>query len=659
MAVTTLTVDANLKALRSELAKIPNITREEARAMSSEIVKETKKAGKAAEKAAAKSKTAWKKSGKGAKAASGDLETFGEKARAASAGVAAIGAGMVALGAAAFKAAKASSDYLDEMENASELAGASAPEFVALGAALDSAGGDSKKLSPALAKMADSMSKARDGSKTTADAFARLGVSVLDSEGQLKDTGEMMNEVGASLGDLENATEKTAIAQAIFGKKNAQVALILAGSTEAAEEFGATAAGMFSPENLKASAKFDESMTRLKFNAQAFTVQVGSALTPVITALMDAMSRAAPVITGIFLDAIPYVNNFVNGVRFAGAAFVDVGAVAVDFGKVVLSALTYPIRLFLEQINKVRASMGKDPFAVEFLKSASLESTIDGLTTSAKNLGIEGGYTGKVLRAGWYGAAFATDAAAESARGLAAAVGEVGKAAKTAEEMQEEEFQAWLKNYDARQKLIEEAAKLDAADKEKALQRDLANQEEKLRYGQDFANAAADLATNLGERLGMEEKKAAMLSYVISKAQALTEIAINTLVAASKAAAQTGIGAVVASPVVMALGAVQAAAVMAQPPPKFHRGGMIAPDERSVTAQTGEAILSRAGVAAIGGAPAVNSANRGGGSSAPVVVVNQYRHRVFDSFIHDNLRRAGSPLALAIASNGNKAGIIR
>ena len=86
---------------------------------------------------------------------------------------------------------------------------------------------------------------------------------------------------------------------------------------------------------------------------------------------------------------------------------------------------------------------------------------------------------------------------------------------------------------------------------------------------------------------------------------------------------------------------------------------MIAPDERSVTAQTGEAILSRAGVAAIGGAPAVNSANRGGGTSAPVVIVNQYRHRVFDSFIHDNLRRAGSPLALAIASTGNKAGIIR
>jgi hypothetical protein len=107
-----------------------------------------------------------------------------------------------------------------------------------------------------------------------------------------------------------------------------------------------------------------------------------------------------------------------------------------------------------------------------------------------------------------------------------------------------------------------------------------------------------------------------------------------------------------------ALGAVQAAAVLATPPPKFHSGGMIAPDERMITAQTGEAVLSRSGVAAAGGASGVNDLNRGGGGGA-IVVVNQYRHRVFDSFIMDNLRRTGSPLAAAIGATGNKAGILR
>lgn len=656
MAVTTLTVDANLKALRSELAKIPNITRAEASAMSAEIVRETKKAGKAAEKAAKQSGKAWEKSGK---KAAGGMDKMGAAARGAAAGVAAVGAGMVAIGVAAFKAASASSHYLDDMQNSAQLAGSATSEFAALGAALDAAGGDSTKLGPALGRMADSMSKARDGSKTTGDAFKRLGISVTDSAGQLRDTSEMTFEVAQSLAGLENATEKTAIAQAIFGKKNAQVALRLSGSTEAAEEFAKTAAGMFTPENFKASAKFDESMAKLKFNAQAFTVQVGSALTPVITALMDAMSRAAPYITEIFLKAVPYVANFVNGVRFAGAAFADVGAVAISFGKVILSALTYPIRMFVEGINKVRVAMGMDPFAVEFLKSASLESTIDGLTQSAKGLGIEGGYTGKVLRAGWMGTAFAADEATESAQGLARAIDEVGEAGESEADKASAAYVQKYKDMLEWRKLVEKWTKEDEAAAAKALSLELSTQEQKLSYRQNFANAAGDLAVNLSERLGMEEKKAAVLAYVISKAAALSEIGINTIVAASKATAQTGIGALVAAPAITLLGAAQAAAVMASPPPKFHRGGMIAPDERSITAQTGEAILSRAGVAAIGGAPAVNSANRGGGSSAPVVVVNQYRHRVFDSFIHDNLRRAGSPLALAIASTGNKAGIIR
>tara|TARA_R110000787_G_scaffold59215_5_gene134288 strand:- start:3009 stop:4361 length:1353 start_codon:yes stop_codon:yes gene_type:complete len=180
---------------------------------------------------------------------------------------------------------------------------------------------------------------------------------------------------------------------------------------------------------------------------------------------------------------------------------------------------------------------------------------------------------------------------------------------------------------------------------------------ERLGYMSDFISASGDLAEGLTERLGASAEQQAMASYIVSKASALAEIAVNTIVAASKAAAQTGVGAAIAVPAITALGAMQAAAVLATPPPKFHRGGMIAPDERLITAQTGEAVLSRSGVAAAGGASGVNGLNRGGGAGGAIVVVNQYRHRVFDSFIMDNLRRTGSPLAAAIGATGSKAGI--
>lgn len=69
------------------------------------------------------------------------------------------------------------------------------------------------------------------------------------------------------------------------------------------------------------------------------------------------------------------------------------------------------------------------------------------------------------------------------------------------------------------------------------------------------------------KRLKEEQKKAKF-----DKANALVQIAINTALAAMKAAAQTGVGSFVTVPLIIALGAVQAAAVLAQPIPKYKDG---------------------------------------------------------------------------------------
>jgi tape measure domain-containing protein len=69
------------------------------------------------------------------------------------------------------------------------------------------------------------------------------------------------------------------------------------------------------------------------------------------------------------------------------------------------------------------------------------------------------------------------------------------------------------------------------------------------------------------KRLKVEQKQARF-----RKAQALIDIAINTAIAVSKATAQTGIGFVVPVPIIIALGAAQAAAVLAQPIPQYKDG---------------------------------------------------------------------------------------
>jgi hypothetical protein len=602
------------------------------------------------------------KAGKGASnSLSKELKTA---AKGAAIGVAAVGGALLMASKAAFALAAGSSAYLDEMVHGAALAGLTTKEFTTMGFAIEAAGGKASQLTPAMATLTDGMAQARDGTKAYEEAFGALGVEVTKADGSLRDSGDVFGEVTEALSEMESQTEKSAAAQAIFGKRNASVALALGEANDVTAEFSAIVDTMITPENLAQSAAFDESMARLQLNAKSAMVQIGSKLTPVITDMMDAASRAAPWIIGIFKKAVPFIENFVNGARFAGAAIADMATVAIATGKVIGAALLVPFKFVLEQVNKIRVLMGQDPFELEFLQKSDLKGNILALGDAIGDLGIMGGNTGDVLRAGWYGAGQGLAAAGEETETLTRKMNKltaaVEEAVGAADEFNPDDFNlggfvsdGGFNPDDFSFMTPEEVAEMnkEIADNE----RDAF--EQRLGYAGDFVNASGDLAVGLSARLGASAEEQAMASYLVSQTTALAEIGINTVVAASKAAAQTGVLAPISLPAIYALGAVQAAAVLATPAPKFHSGGM-APDERLITAQTGEAVLSRSGVAAAGGASGVNNLNRGGGGGA-IVVVNQYRHRVFDSFIMDNLRRTGSPLAAAIGATGNKAGILR
>ena len=144
-----------------------------------------------------------------------------------------------------------------------------------------------------------------------------------------------------------------------------------------------------------------------------------------------------------------------------------------------------------------------------------------------------------------------------------------------------------------------------------------------------------------------KEKERAMQNEEIAKAFKLTkalnlsEIAMNTATAVMKAFAQLGpIVAPFVSAGIVALGATQAAIVASAEPPSLHLGGLIGPDERTITARTGEGVLTQQGVAAIGGPAGLNAANRGAGTGA-IVVQQVYKHRVLDVVLTDSIRRGG------------------
>ncbi|WP_304238467.1 phage tail tape measure protein [Jiulongibacter sediminis] len=82
---------------------------------------------------------------------------------------------------------------------------------------------------------------------------------------------------------------------------------------------------------------------------------------------------------------------------------------------------------------------------------------------------------------------------------------------------------------------------------------------------------------NLEKKSDREIAEIKRKQAIADKAAALIQIAINTAIAASKAASQTGVGAALAVPLVIAGGAAQAAVVASQPIPSFYAGGNTGP----------------------------------------------------------------------------------
>jgi len=103
----------------------------------------------------------------------------------------------------------------------------------------------------------------------------------------------------------------------------------------------------------------------------------------------------------------------------------------------------------------------------------------------------------------------------------------------------------------------------------------------------------------------------------------------------------------------LALAQAQVGAMAAQTP-AFHSGGL-AEDEYTAKMRRGEAVLNPTGRRQVGD-DQIRDANAGVTPAAerPLVIVQQYRHRIFNNFIRDNLAQGG-PLAQRI-NQGRKVG---
>lgn len=151
-------------------------------------------------------------------------------------------------------------------------------------------------------------------------------------------------------------------------------------------------------------------------------------------------------------------------------------------------------------------------------------------------------------------------------------------------------------------------------------------------------------------------RDAARKAFLIDKAAKMASAAAATALAIVQALASAPPPYnFIAAGVVGAAGLIQQAVIASQKP-SFHAGGFVggmAPDEQQATVRRGEAVLSPAGRRAMGD-DTIRAANAGMGGGQVIMVQQVYRHRVFDSFVADNLRTRG-PLSRALGA-GSRPG---
>ena len=219
----------------------------------------------------------------------------------------------------------------------------------------------------------------------------------------------------------------------------------------------------------------------------------------------------------------------------------------------------------------------------------------------------------------------------------------------------EEEKKKAKEATDARLAAIAQVADVVAQYTQYSLDQDVAAYEQaqadRDALGKNATKAEKDLAD---ERLAIT-RNAARKAFLIDKAAKMASAAAATALAIVQALSSAPPPYnFIAAGAVGAAGLIQQAAIVSQQP-SFHAGGFVggAPDEQQATVRRGEAVLNPAGRRAMGD-DAIRAANGGMGGGQTIVVQQVYRHRVFDSFVRDNLRTRG-PLSQALGS-GSRAG---
>lgn len=222
--------------------------------------------------------------------------------------VAGLGAAFKGLGAAlavgGFTAAiKGAIDLADDMRDLSQRTGVGIETLGQFKVAAELSGTSIEGVAKGLTLLNKNLVAAAAGGEGAAAAFKTIGVATTEADGTLRKADKVFLDVADKFKGLRDGPEKAALAMKIFGKSGAELIPILNLGSKEIQRFGLG----IGPDFANKADAFNDSLGIMKAQVTVLTVQIGSALLPVLSGLVTVVAQSITFIgnlAGEFYKAI-------------------------------------------------------------------------------------------------------------------------------------------------------------------------------------------------------------------------------------------------------------------------------------------------------------------------------------------------------------------
>ena len=214
---------------------------------------------------------------------------------------AALGATIAAIGTAAVAAGKKIWDMTndtaaagDEIDKQSQKLGISAENYQKLSYAMERSGADVEDFRKGAMNITKELANMQNGVNGAGSMFKQLGVSVQNADGSFKSTEDVFLSTIDALSKMQDETQRNALAQSVFGRSYQEILPLLNSGSDGirqlmdeAEQYGM----VMSDDAVKASAAFEDSLTKLKGTITGVKNALMSQLLPGFKSITDGFAE--------------------------------------------------------------------------------------------------------------------------------------------------------------------------------------------------------------------------------------------------------------------------------------------------------------------------------------------------------------------------------